>query len=98
MPTDCTPQSFHFEACAGRRVVADFNGGAISTDAGGLLLREADRAVYMAKAGGRDRIVSVCAGDAAPEPQSDEVQRANLRHAPPRRETRPASRKRQQRP
>ena len=49
MPTDCTSQSFHFEACAGRRVVADFKGGAISTDAGGLLLREADRAIGLSE-------------------------------------------------
>lgn len=49
MPTDCTSQSLDFEACSGRRVVADFKGGAISTDAGGLLLREADRAIGLSE-------------------------------------------------
>lgn len=45
MPTDCSSQSLGFEACAGRRVVADFEGGAITSDAGALLLREADGAI-----------------------------------------------------
>ena len=49
MPTDCTSQSLHFEACAGRRGVADFDGGAISTDAGGLLLRKVDRAIGLSE-------------------------------------------------
>ena len=35
------------------------------------VLREADRAVYMAKDGGRDRLVSLCAGDAPPEARTD---------------------------
>ncbi len=49
MPTDCTPQSLQFEACSGRPVVADFAGGAISSNGGGLLLREADRAIGLSE-------------------------------------------------
>ena len=45
MQTDCSSQLLGFEPCAGRRVVADFEGGAISSDAGALLLREADRTI-----------------------------------------------------
>ncbi len=41
--TQCTQSSFEFEAHFSRAVVADFDGGAITTDAGALLLREADR-------------------------------------------------------
>lgn len=45
MPTDCTSQSMDFKGVAGRRVVADFSGGVITSDCGALLLREADRAI-----------------------------------------------------
>lgn len=40
--TQCNQSSFEFEAHFSRTVVADFNGGAITTDAGALLLRETD--------------------------------------------------------
>lgn len=49
MQTDCSSQSLGFEACSGRRVVADFEGGAITSDAGALLLREADRAIGLSE-------------------------------------------------
>jgi hypothetical protein len=45
MPTDCTPDLFGFAPVEGRKVVAAFDGGNISSDAGGLLLGAADRAV-----------------------------------------------------
>ena len=45
MPTDCIPDSLEFEAFDGRRVVAAFDGGAISSDAGALLLRHCGRAI-----------------------------------------------------
>src|SRR2546430_9262360 len=45
MPTECTPDMFGFEAVEGREVVAAFDGGAITSDAGALLL--ADRAISM---------------------------------------------------
>ena len=41
--TECTQSSFSFAALYRREVVAQFDGGDITTDAGGLLLREVDR-------------------------------------------------------
>jgi hypothetical protein len=41
--TECTQSSFQFAALYRRQVVAQFDGGDITTDAGGLLLREVDR-------------------------------------------------------
>ncbi len=41
--TDCTTTSLSFATLNGRRVEADFSGGALTTDAGALLLREADQ-------------------------------------------------------
>jgi hypothetical protein len=38
MPTDCTPKLFEFEAVERKLVVAGFNGGAITCNAGALLL------------------------------------------------------------
>lgn len=42
--TECYQQSFDFQGLGGRRVVADFSGGYLSSDGGALLLREMDRA------------------------------------------------------
>jgi hypothetical protein len=47
MQTDCIPDLFGFEAVEGREVVAAFDGGAITSDAGALLLGAADRAISM---------------------------------------------------
>lgn len=41
MRTDCNTQSIHFTPLGRRQVVADFEGGSITSDAGALLLREA---------------------------------------------------------
>lgn len=42
--TECSQQRFEFASPAGRRqVVAEFTGGAISSDGGGLVLQETDR-------------------------------------------------------
>jgi len=41
--TECTQSSFGFAALYRREVVAQFDGGDITTDGGGLLLREVDR-------------------------------------------------------
>ena len=43
MPTQCNPNLFAFAPAEGRPVVASFDGGAISSDAGGLLLGATDR-------------------------------------------------------
>src|SRR5262245_25976384 len=41
--TDCNHQPMLFQDLRSRKVVADFSGGTLSSDAGVLLLREADR-------------------------------------------------------
>ncbi len=41
--TECNQSAFEFAAHYSRQVVARFDGGAITTDGGGLLLRETDR-------------------------------------------------------
>src|SRR5258708_18940709 len=43
MPTECTPTLFEFEAVEGRAVVASFDGGDITSNAGALLLGQIDR-------------------------------------------------------
>jgi hypothetical protein len=45
MQTECSAGQFEFEGFDGRRVVAAFDGGAVTSDAGTVLLREADRAI-----------------------------------------------------
>jgi DDE family transposase len=45
VPTECSATLFEFAPVEGRRVVAGFDGGAITSDAGALLLGEADRAI-----------------------------------------------------
>jgi hypothetical protein len=40
--TQCTPTLFDFQALGNREVVAAFNGGKVTSDAGGLLLREVE--------------------------------------------------------
>ena len=47
MPTECNPNLFGFARVEGRAVVASFDGGAITTDAGGLLLGATDRAIRL---------------------------------------------------
>ena len=41
--TQCNPNTLHFANLDSRRLEADFSGGALTTDAGALLLREVDR-------------------------------------------------------
>jgi hypothetical protein len=43
MQTECTPKLFEFEAVGRRAVVAQFDGGTITSNAGALLLSQADR-------------------------------------------------------
>ena len=40
MPTECIPEQLEFQGLGRRRVVADFSGGRVTSDAGALLLRE----------------------------------------------------------
>ncbi len=44
METDCNPKQLHFQGLGNRKVVAAFDGGTISSDAGALLLREIETA------------------------------------------------------
>lgn len=45
MQTECIPDLFGFARVEGREVVAAFDGGAITSNAGGLLLGATDRAI-----------------------------------------------------
>ena len=45
MPTECSAKGMDFAPVEGRRVVADFDGGAITSNAGALLLGATDRVI-----------------------------------------------------
>ena len=45
MPTECSHDLFEYEVVEGRRVVAAFDGGQVTSDAGALLLGATDRAI-----------------------------------------------------
>jgi hypothetical protein len=45
MQTHCNREQFEFEGFDGRKVVAGFDGGVITSDAGALLLRHTDKAI-----------------------------------------------------
>src|SRR5271167_4059766 len=47
MPTECNAELFEFPPVAGRAVVGGFDGGAITSDAGALLLGATDRVIRM---------------------------------------------------
>src|SRR2546421_298823 len=47
MPTECSAELFKFAAVGSRSVVAGFDGGAITSDAGALLLGATDRAIRL---------------------------------------------------
>ena len=47
MPTDCSPALFEFPLVEDRHVVASFDGGTITSDAGALLLGQTDRAIRL---------------------------------------------------
>jgi hypothetical protein len=47
MPTECSATLFKFPPLEGRQVVASFDGGAITSDAGALLLGQTDRALRL---------------------------------------------------
>ena len=62
MPTECSATLFEFAPVEGRQVVAAFDGGAITSDAGGLLLGETDRAIRLT-----ERFAACFADARAPE-------------------------------
>jgi hypothetical protein len=47
--TECTQASFEFEAHFSRRVTAQFDGGTLTTDGGGLLLRQTEKRIRLLK-------------------------------------------------
>jgi hypothetical protein len=47
VPTECNPTLFEFAPVEGRRVMAAFDGGVITSDAGALLLGETDRVIRL---------------------------------------------------
>ncbi len=49
MNTECTAQQMEFHGLGRRRVVCEFNGGRISSDSGGLLLREVEQRTHILK-------------------------------------------------
>jgi Transposase DDE domain group 1 len=49
MPTECSPALFAFAPVEGRAVVAGFDGGAITSNAGALLLGATDRAIGLVR-------------------------------------------------
>jgi hypothetical protein len=49
MPAECSAELFEFEAVEGRRVVADFGGGDITSNAGALLLGQVDRGLGLVR-------------------------------------------------
>ena len=49
MPTECSPALFEFAPVESRRVVAAFDGGAITSNAGALLLGATDRAIGLVR-------------------------------------------------
>jgi hypothetical protein len=47
MPTECSRELFGYEVVEGRQVVAAFDGGEVTSDAGALLLGATDRAIEL---------------------------------------------------
>jgi hypothetical protein len=47
MQTECSAKEIDFGRADGRRVVADFEGGMVSSDAGALLLGETDKGIRL---------------------------------------------------
>ena len=49
MPTLCSAEQFEFEGLGSRKVTASFDGGAITSNAGDLLLRQTDRRIGLTR-------------------------------------------------
>ena len=62
MPTKCKSSQLEFEGFARRCVIADFQGGPMTSDAGTLLLRHTDRAIGLI-----DRVAACFVDDRMPE-------------------------------
>lgn len=69
MPTHCRPDSLDFGTVEGRAVVAGFDGGVISSDAGGLLLGATDKAIGLKRicaVANHEKSKRYCTGKATP--------------------------------
>ncbi len=62
MPTECIPDLFGFEPVEGRDVVAAFDAGMVTSDAGALLLGAADRAIKMMERFASCFLTVLCSG------------------------------------
>ena len=62
MPTECSAELFEFARVEGRSVVAAFDGGKITSDAGALLLGASNRAIGLI-----DRLASCFTDSRSPE-------------------------------
>ena len=49
MQTECNQDSLEFASVGGRKVTAAFDGGAMTSNAGALLLRETDRGIGLSR-------------------------------------------------
>jgi hypothetical protein len=49
MPTECSQDSLDFASLGARKITAAFDGGAMTSNAGALLLRETDRAIRLSR-------------------------------------------------
>src|SRR5690349_11183457 len=47
MPTQCNQEELDFGSCGGRKLVGAFDGGAITSNGGALLLGAADRSIRL---------------------------------------------------
>lgn len=68
MPTECSAELFEFARIEGRSVVAGFDGGKITSDAGALLLGASERAIGLI-----DRLAGCFTDSRSPEQVEDKV-------------------------
>ena len=59
MPTHCRPDSLDFGSVEGRCIVAAFDGGEITSDAGVLLLAKTEKAVRLIERAAADKTITV---------------------------------------
>jgi hypothetical protein len=69
MPTECSRDLFEYEVVEGRQVVAAFDRGEVTFDAGGLLLGVAERAIGLVR-----RLARCFTDGRAPEPVEHTVE------------------------
>ena len=73
MPTECSQDFLDFASLGSRKVTAAFDGGAMTSNAGALLLRETDRAI------GLSRQAAACFTDGR---RQDRIEHASKRCSP----------------